>query len=90
MSMSFDKEFEKLCEGYGRIKETKYKLFPRNLKGKISEQFIRALNEEYHRLTRPEQVLDEETGKHKNVYPCKKKVLSEMQKALPFLLKKIS
>lgn len=86
--MSFDAEYKKLCEGYGRIKETSYKLFPRNLKGKISEQFVRSLQQEFFRLTRPESILDEETGESRTVYPDKKKVLSEMQKALPFLVKK--
>lgn len=86
--MSFDSEYEKLCEGYGRIKETKYKLFPRNLKGKLSEQFIKSVKQEYFRLTRPTQVLDEETGEERSVYPDKKKILSEMQKALPFLIKR--
>lgn len=88
MDMSFDSEYKKLCEGYGRIKETKYKLFPRNLKGKISEQFIKTLQQEFYRLTRPQTILDEETGKETMVYPDKKKILSEMQKALPFLVKK--
>lgn len=86
--MAFDSEYEKLCEGYGRIKETTFKLFPRNLKGKLSEQFVKALNEEYFRLTRPQQVIDEETGQERSVYPDKKKVLSELQKALPFLVRK--
>jgi len=86
--MSFDSEYKKLCEGYGRIKETKYKLFPRNLKGKLSEQFIKSLQQEFFRLTRPTQVLDEETGESRNVYPDKKKKLAEMQKALPFLVKR--
>lgn len=86
--MSFDSEYEKLCEGYGRIKETKYKLFPRNLKDKLSEQFIKSVKQEYFRLTRPTQVLDEETGEERSVYPDKKKILSEMQKALPFLIKR--
>jgi hypothetical protein len=86
--MSFDTEYKKLCEGYGRIKETKYKLFPRNLKGKISEQFIKSLQQEFYRLTRPQTILDEETGESKTVYPEKKKILSEIQKALPFLIKK--
>jgi len=86
--MSFDSEYKKLCEGYGRIKETKYKLFPRNLKGKLSEQFIKSLQQEFFRLTRPTQVLDEETGESRNVYPDKKKILAEMQKALPFLVKR--
>ena len=88
MNLSFDSEYEKLCEGYGRIKETRYKLFPRNLKGKISEQFVKALQQEFFRLTRPEHVLDEETGESRSVYPDKKKILAEMQKALPFLVKR--
>lgn len=88
MKLSFESEYQNLCEGYGRIKETKYKLFPRNLKGKISEEFIKSVQQEFYRLTRPEQVLDEETGKEHNVYPDKKRIMAEMQKALPFLVKK--
>lgn len=86
--MSFDTEYKKLCEGYGRLKETSYKLFPRNLKGKLSEQFIQSVQQEFFRLTRPEHIIDEETGESKKVFPNKKKILSEMQKALPFLIGK--
>jgi len=49
-------KFEELCEGFGVIKQTKRIMYPRQIS--LSENFLKALKDEYYRLT-----LEEDTEK---------------------------
>ena len=78
---SFDKRYQSLLEGFGGPLTTRM-YAPRV---KLSEQFIRAFKEEYKRLCAPDRVLDEndEVVEEKPKNP--KKIMEQIQKALPFL-----
>lgn len=82
----FDTQLDELYEGYGQIKEIKYKRFPRNLQNRLSEEFVKSLQMEFKRLTSPIIQEDEEGNKIESK-PDPKKVLNELQKALPFLVR---
>ena len=78
---SFDKEYKTLLEGLGGPLTTRM-YAPRV---KLSEEFIRALKEEYKRLCAPDQILDEENNVIGEKPKNKKTILNQMQKSLPFL-----
>ncbi len=82
----FDTQLDELFEGYGQIKEIKYKRFPRNLQNRLSEEFVKSLQMEFKRLTSP-VITEDEDGNKIETKPEPKRVLSELQKALPFLVR---
>lgn len=84
MNLQFNKQLDSIFEQYGQIKEIRYKRFPRGLKDKLSEEFIHAVQMEFKRLTSP-VIQEDENGVRTTVRPDPKKVMLEMQKALPFL-----
>lgn len=86
MKLQFGKQYDELLENYGQIKEIKYKRFPRGLKNRLSEDFIKSLQQEFKRLTLP-VIQEDEDGNQTTTKPDPKKVMLEIQKALPFLLR---
>lgn len=86
MKLQFGKQYDELLENYGQIKEIKYKRFPRGLKNRLSEDFIKSLQQEFKRLTSP-VIQEDEDGNQTTTKPDPKKVMLEIQKALPFLLR---
>lgn len=86
MNLQFGEQYDKLLENYGQIKEVKYKRFPRGLKNRLSEEFIKSLQQEFKRLTSP-VIQEDEDGNEVTTRPDPKKVMLEMQKALPFLVR---
>lgn len=78
---SFDKDYKTLLEGFGGPLTTRM-YAPRI---KLSEQFIRAFKEEYTRLCRPKQILDENDQVLEEKPVNKKTVMGQIQKSLPFL-----
>ncbi len=77
----FDKKYKNLLEGFGGPLTTRM-YAPRV---KLSEQFIKAFKEEYERLCKPEQILDENDNLLEEKPKNKKNILNQIQKALPFL-----
>ena len=78
---SFDKKYKTFLEGFGGpITNRMYA--PRI---KLSEHFIRSFKEEYKRLCRPEQILDEEGNVTEEKAKSPKRILEQMKKALTFL-----
>jgi len=86
MKLQFGKQYDELLENYGQIKEIKYKRFPRGLKNRLSEDFVKSLQQEFKRLTSP-VIQEDEDGNQTTTKPDPKKVMLEIQKALPFLLR---
>jgi hypothetical protein len=78
---SFDNKYKALLEGFGGPLTTRM-YAPRI---KLSEKFTRAFREEYSRLCRPEQILDENDNFVEEKPKNKKTVMKQLQKALPFL-----
>ena len=77
----FDKNYLKLLEGFGGPLTNR--MYPPRIK--LSEQFTRAFREEYKRLCRPIQILDENDEVMEEKPRNPKKVLEQMQKALAFI-----
>lgn len=86
MKLQFSEQYDKLVENYGQIKEVRHKRFPRNLQGKLSESFIKSLRLEFKRLTNP-IIEEDENGEEIKSKPDAKKVMNQLQKALPFLVR---
>ena len=77
----FDKNYRNLLEGYGGPLTTRM-YAPRI---KLSENFIRSFKEEYKRLCKPEQILDEDGNVTEEKSKSPKRILEQMKKALSFL-----
>jgi hypothetical protein len=86
MKLKFSEQCDQLFENYGQIKEVRHKRFPRGLNGKLSEQFIKSLRLEFKRLTSP-IIEEDEEGNEVKSKPDVKKVMVQLQKALPFLVR---
>lgn len=88
MKLSFDSEYNNICEGYNfsQMKETKIRRFPRGLKNQLSEQFIKSLRLEFKRLTSP-LIEEDEDGNQVETKANPKQVMSALQKAIPFLVR---
>ena len=78
---SFDKKYQSLLEGFGGPLTTRM-YAPRI---KLSEQFVRSFREEYKRLCKPEQILDEDDNVVEEKAKHPKRILEQMKKALTFL-----
>jgi hypothetical protein len=78
---SFDKKYATILEGFGGPLTSK--LYAPRIQ--LSEEFIRAFKEEYKRLCRPTQILDENGSVLEEKPKNKRKVMEQIQKSLPFL-----
>jgi hypothetical protein len=78
---SFDKKYKTLLEGFGGPLTTK--LYAPRIN--LSEHFIRAFREEYKRLCKPDQILDEDGAVMEEKAKNPKRILEQMKKALGFL-----
>ena len=81
---NFDKSLEDIQESYGIHRTVVRERFPSKLK--LSEEFIKSLQQEFKRLTSP-VIQEDEDGNETTTRPDPKKVMLEMQKALPFLVR---
>jgi len=72
---SFDKKYQSLLEGFGGPLTTRMYAPRINL----SEKFIRAFKEEYTRLCKPEQILDENDELVKERSKNKRTILEQMK-----------
>ena len=86
MKSKFHEDYNSILESYGQIKEIKHKRFPRGLNGKLSEQFIKSLRLEFKRLTGP-IIEEDEDGNETTSRPDSRRVMEQLQKALPFLVR---
>jgi len=88
MKLTFDSAYKNIYEGYnfGQMKETRIKRFPRGLKNKLSEQFIKSLKLEFKRLTSP-VIEEDEEGNQITSKVDPKQVTMALQKAIPFLVR---
>jgi len=80
----FNKEYEDLLEGFGYM--TTRSRYPSKLN--LSEDFIRAAQKEFKAQTAPITTEDEDGNAVVNPGRNAKQVLKEMQKSLPFILRK--
>tara|TARA_R110002110_G_scaffold96358_7_gene248309 strand:- start:3705 stop:3968 length:264 start_codon:yes stop_codon:yes gene_type:complete len=86
MKSKFWSNYDKLLEGYGQIKEIRRMRFPRGLQGRLSEEFVTSLQLEFKRLTSP-VIEEDDDGVKTKKKPCPKKVMEQLQKALPFIVR---
>jgi hypothetical protein len=86
MKSKFWSQYDKLVEGYGQIKKVSHMRFPRGLQGRLSEEFIKSIQLEYKRLTSP-VIEEDDEGNVTKKKPDPKKVMEQLQKALPFIVR---
>lgn len=83
MKLNFTDEYERIAEGFKQIERKTRLRYPRNLH--LSEEFIQAVQSEFKRLT-AEVVEEDSDGNKTTTKPDPRKVLQQVQKALPFLV----